>query len=69
MNWEGYREDNEEISLLKAFHDEHRDEPLPNMEFAEKFLSLVRAYQPIRSRQAAAIALAIADIFGMKVDK
>lgn len=60
MNWEPYRRPDGSIDILKAWRQEikptYKDEKVGRL-----FLSLVEQYQPITSRQAAAIALAGAD--------
>jgi hypothetical protein len=60
MNWEPYRRPDGTIDILKAWREEvkptYKDEKVGRL-----FLILVEQYQPINSRQAAAIALAGAD--------
>jgi hypothetical protein len=60
MDWEQYRRPNGSIDILKAWRQEkkptYKDEKI-----GRNFLVIVEQYHPINSRQAAAIALAMAD--------
>lgn len=60
MNWNDYRNADGTIDLVKAFsavYGGHRD---INFEYAEGYLSMIESLQPIKSRQAASVAIVTA---------
>jgi hypothetical protein len=65
MNWDEYRRTDGSIDLIKAFDEEHKTENF-NKAISKNFLELMQIYQPIKSRQVAALALAQAYYIGIK---
>lgn len=60
MNWEQYRRPDGSLDILKAWRTENKP-TYKDEKVGRPFLVIVERYQPINSRQAAAITLAIAD--------
>ena len=66
MNWEKFRRSDGTIDLVTAWMYEHKDKRFTkSVQFVtgETFLKLLQVYQPIKSRQVAALAMAQADMF------
>jgi hypothetical protein len=53
MDWEKYRNEDGSLDLIRAYQDERAK----GHRVAELFLKVTQRFQPIKSRQAAAIAL------------
>jgi len=65
LNWEEFRRSNRSINLTEAWKAKNSGE-IPS-EAGYAFLQLVEEYQPIVSRQVAAIALAQATVIGVEI--
>lgn len=62
--WELHRRQDGTINLVEAWKDETEANPYSSP--AIVFLNLVEEYQPIKSRQVAAVALAQADVIAAR---
>lgn len=57
INWEKHRKDDGSINLESAYKETHNRSPPPDV---STYLLRISLYQPIYSRQVAAVALATA---------
>ncbi|MCL5022128.1 MAG: hypothetical protein M1497_01950 [Nitrospirae bacterium] len=65
MDWEKFRRLNRSINLIDAWRAGNQGKIRSKAGY--EFLQLVEEYQPIVSRQAAAIALAQADVISFRI--
>jgi hypothetical protein len=65
LDWEEFRRSNRSINLTEAWKAKNGGE-IPS-QCGYVFLQLVEEYQPIVSRQVAAIALAHASVIGVEI--